>query len=96
MFYTFSQNNSGGFYDGPKYVCVEASSLEEAVSRALETGIVYFHGVSDGRDCGCCGDRWYPALFGEDLTETPTVYGRSLFDEKNYIIFYRNGETVEG
>lgn len=51
-FYEYTQNNS---------VCdrlfIEAATLDEADSIAEDLG-VYFNGVYDGIDCGCCGDRW--------------------------------------
>jgi len=75
-FYTYRQNNSGGSFVGPLYVCVEAESEEEAEEIAQENG-VYFNGCSTGRDCSCRGDRWYcrpeendfPGCYGEPLPE---------------------------
>ena len=68
----YSQNNSGGFFDGPENVLVQAHSAEEADSIAERHGI-YFGGVSSGRDCECCGNRWSMAYGdgGEELS----VYG---------------------
>jgi len=61
MFYTFSQNNSGGSFEVTdsvaEYVVVEANDLTHAIERALAIGI-YFDGVNAGLDCECCGDRW--------------------------------------
>ena len=86
MFYTFRQNNTGGDFIIDEatgisvQVIVEADSVSEANYRAERIG-VYFNGCSDGRDCTCCGDRWY------DLSETydkgdevPTFYGTPLVD----------------
>lgn len=75
-FYTYRQNNSGGRWDGPLYVSVEADSEQEAEEIAQENG-VYFDGCRDGRDCSCCGDRWYrmpeendfPGYYEEPLDE---------------------------
>jgi hypothetical protein len=39
---------------------IEAESAEHADEKAAEIGI-YFNGCDDGRDCPCCGDRWYEA-----------------------------------
>ncbi len=58
MFYCFGQNNPGGFFDGAQVLIVEAASSQEAQELALKEG-VYFDGVSSGRDCECCGDRWF-------------------------------------
>lgn len=75
MFYTFSQNNSGGdFYCNDnlgEYVIIEADDEDDACARAEEIGI-YFHGVDSGDDCECCGDRWSRPW--EDGTETPLIY----------------------
>lgn len=79
-FWEFDQNNSGGSFDiederglGPR-VWIEAVYLGHAVSRALALGI-YFDGVSNGMDCGCCGDRWSePYGNGEPLPHVDPRY----------------------
>jgi hypothetical protein len=60
-FYVFRQNPSFQVYDEGvgHIVLVEASTCEEANLRAQEVG-VYFNGVALGRDCDCCGPRWWP------------------------------------
>ena len=59
--YCFKQNNTGGFFIIDDKVChniyIEAVSFREAVEKAEELGC-YWDGVSSGRDCPCCGDRW--------------------------------------
>ncbi len=62
-FFEFDQNNSGGSFDiddergiGAR-VYIEAIDANHANARAEQIGL-YFDGVDDGRDCGCCGDRW--------------------------------------
>ena len=63
MFFTFTQNNSGGRFrfDDKRgisvNVIVEADSKEQALERAESIGL-YFNGVENGSDCECCGDRW--------------------------------------
>lgn len=75
MFYTFYQNNSGGFFTKPAhYVIVEADSAEEANAIAEQNG-VYFDGVEEGIDCRCCGDRWIEIYDDDDCAENPTIYG---------------------
>lgn len=65
MFYSFDQNNSGGYFDVDDKVChriyIEADSEEEAIEKAEYLGC-YWDGVESGIDCPCCGDRWskYP------------------------------------
>ena len=67
MFHTLRQNNSGGFFTEPAViVVVRADSEEEAYAIAERNG-VYFDGCSTGKDCECCGDRWYRYT---DETET--------------------------
>lgn len=65
-FFEFDQNNSGGVFDrddeagiGPR-VWIEALDANHANQRAETIGL-YFDGCEDGRDCECCGDRWYAA-----------------------------------
>lgn len=62
--YTYHQNNSGGYWVGPKEIVVYADSDEEADNKAIEQG-VYFDGLENGLDCDCCGPRWYRA-YGPD------------------------------
>lgn len=80
QFFTFKQNNSGGSFDhdadaGIGYaVIVEADDAQDASRRAKAIGL-YFNGCDDGRDCQCCGDRWYPESEG---TDEPELYGEVL------------------
>ena len=78
-YFHFQQNNSGGYYDGPKHIWVEARDAEHANERALflDTG-VYFNGCESDRDCSCCGDRWSEA-YGEG-TEVPHYYDTPVVD----------------
>lgn len=75
MWYHFRQNNSGGVFDYDhsagisEEVWVEADSSSEANDRAQALGI-YFDGCENGRDCACCGDRWYSA-WSADGKEAP-------------------------
>ena len=81
MFYTYSQNNSGGVFCEPaKYVIVEANSSREADSLAELYCDVYFNGCMIGLDCSCCGDRWNTCW--EDGTDQPEIYGSSAIDFK--------------
>lgn len=75
-YYTFSQNNSGGSFRTTdkikEYVIIEAPDAEYAnfLAERLE---IYFDGVSDGRDCGCCGDRWHRTS-ESDGDAVPSIY----------------------
>ena len=80
-FFTYSQNNSGGYFHEPaKYVIVEADSPDHADEIAESHCDIYFHGCMIGSDCSCCGDRWSQRW--EDGTEKPEVYGQ---DALNYV-----------
>lgn len=81
MFYTFSQNNSGGDFNVDhdrgisQFVIIEADNPDKANERAEEIGL-YFDGCDIGYDCDCCGDRWY-RVSGYQGSEDPEVYGRN-------------------
>lgn len=97
MFYTFSQNNSGGsFIEDDRvtqYVIIEANSADAANALAEVYGL-YFNGCDDGRDCPCCGDRWYRTWEGEG-TEHPEIYGKPAADEfQSSIIYYQSGTVT--
>ena len=74
MFYTFTQNNSGGVFYGAKFVIIEADSHKQA-NQIAEENDVYFDGVSRQLDCECCGDRWYPVDEYDGHSE-PMIYGK--------------------
>lgn len=94
MFYTLSQNNSGGDWiendEVRQEVIVEADSYDEARDKLRE--ITEDH----SEYCDCCGERWW--FYSIDENETPCVNGKSLYDEKHkeyysghYIIYYKDG-----
>jgi hypothetical protein len=72
-FYVFQQNPSFRRFDEGvgHVVLVEASTCEEANLRAQQVG-VYFHGVALGRDCECCGPRWWPVTEQNALPLIPS------------------------
>jgi hypothetical protein len=87
MFYNYRQNNSGGYWIGPKNVIVEADSSEEADEIAQQNG-VYFDGISSGNDCSCCGDRWSRAW--DDGDEKPEIYGENAVPSDDCVIVFKN------
>lgn len=93
MFYHFSQNNSGGNFHFNEekgithHVIIEADNTSEANAIAEEIGI-YFDGCSTGRDCECCGNRWYSAC-DWDKKDFPHVYGEEIKKALNTSHFYR-------
>ena len=58
MFYTFEQNNSGGYYEVDEVIAhvviVEADSWEEANDIAGHKGVFSYD------YCSCCGERFDP------------------------------------
>lgn len=78
-FYAYNQNNSGGSFDISEkdgiceYVIIEALDAAHSNKRAEEIGL-YFNGCDTGRDCSCCGDRWYEAGESEGR-KVPSIYG---------------------
>lgn len=101
MFYTFSQNNSGGSFTFnaeagiSHYVIIEADDLAEAMGKAEEIGL-YFDGAGD---CPCCGNRWYepwevsekPEIYGEPVTEDWKC-NKWMGDNPEAFIHYKNGK----
>lgn len=88
-FYQFRQNNSGGSFDIDEErgisisVIVEADSYEEANRRAERIGL-YFDGCQSGRDCSCCGDRWYEKWCDDEGDEVPSNYGTPLVEASDF------------
>ncbi|ANY67700.1 hypothetical protein BBD42_15420 [Paenibacillus sp. BIHB 4019] len=80
MYYTFIQNNSGGYFDSNsdvcEYVIIEANNAKHANDRATEIGL-YFDGAGD---CPCCGNRWDEQWDDAEGTETPLIYRESVYE----------------
>ena len=98
MWFHFRQNNTGGSFirnnDVEINVFIEADTPEIANYKALDVGI-YFEGVSKGRDCDCCGDRWCEVDEWEKVDRIPPSYFKR--DDLNKSIFYyKNGEKTYG
>lgn len=98
-FFKFNQNNSGGRFHiddengiGPD-VWIEAHSADEANSIAESMGI-YFDGIDDGRDCSCCGDRWY-RVWNESGRDTPTIDSKYDFRWHDTVYIHRLDGSLE-
>lgn len=96
MFYTYDQNNSGGYYiqNGivDIFVIVEGDTVEEIIEKAKDI----FEDYSEY--CPCCGERWDLDIWGETLDDEPLVYDIPAREFKdnfwkygNVIIYYKNG-----
>lgn len=93
-FYTFHQNNSGGYYildeNVQHYVIIEGYDLWQIESFARKI-------FEDYRDyCPCCGQRWDDSWMDEDdMTDEPKIYGKDVHEYKNNgckaIIYYLDG-----
>jgi hypothetical protein len=90
VFFHYRQNNSGGWFKVDSdagisvNVIVEADSSYKANWKAQDIGL-YFNGVDNDRDCGCCGDRWDSIWDSSDGDEVPSIYGRPVHDPKALI-----------
>ena len=95
MFYTFMQNNSGGYYlrdeNVEEVVIIEANDAEEAARKLWEI-------VEDDylESCECCGDRWNVlSEYHDGEYETPKIFGDDSRETTySHIIYYANGAKV--
>jgi hypothetical protein len=84
-FYTFSQNNSGGYFVTDKeagvceHVIIEAPSHSSAHSKLLLIG-EKVNGFDDY--CSCCGERWSSWGRDEEGTASPEIYGTKIENKK--------------
>jgi hypothetical protein len=103
-FFQFDQNNSGGGFDIDQNVApivvIEAADADDAQDKALVLGI-YFDGVNEGRDCECCGDRWYSPEEGKETFDEEAIlkeWGwrkRSVQQGEAYaIVHFANGSKT--
>lgn len=95
--YVFPQNNTFGTFDAGvgHTVLVEALTPEEACARAQTVG-VYFNGCATGRDCDCCGDRWYTPYYDPLPFERPLGIDTleaylPRYSERNLRVVYADG-----
>lgn len=96
MFYTFRQNNSGGYIIRNEivdiYVIIEGRSANEIKRKANKLFEDY------SQYCECCGKRWDYWFDDLDLDTEPRIDNKSAKEyksdysgEKNIIIHYDNG-----
>ncbi|GAA0071766.1 hypothetical protein UT300003_32910 [Clostridium sardiniense] len=97
MFFTISQNNSGGYFirndEVTETIIIEANSVEEAKRKAEDITRDY------SQYCPCCGERWYEIEWLEykDGYEEPCIYGEPISSCKasyyrtECIIYYLDG-----
>lgn len=106
LYFTFTQNNSGGFFikDAEagicEYVIVEAYSAEQAqeIFNKIGEDVSGFHEF-----CSCCGQRWDDDwLDEEDGKLLPMIYNKDVFKDvcrsiycERCFIHYLDGEIIE-
>src|SRR6185437_12312141 len=74
MFFTYSQNNSGGYFKEPAlHLIIEAADVDAANNIAEK--YIYFDSCLYDGDCSCCGDRWYRAYKSDRV---PSVFRKPL------------------
>lgn len=84
-FFTFSQNNSGGYFiindDVAAYLIIEAQNADEAKNK--------MYNITEGYSeyCNCCGQRWPDWIDDEDGTEQPMVYSTIIKEKSPDTIF---------
>ena len=96
QFFTYRQNNSGGWLDVRvedgvgSMVCIEATDAEAANRRAEELGITF----DMSNSCDCCGERWREA-YDEDGMPFPSKYDELIWGSDHRpepsFIHYSNG-----
>ena len=84
-FYTFDQNNSGGYFvkDETNGICetviIEANDSKQALSilEALGDKVDGFWSY-----CSCCGERWSMWIDEDDAKDVPSIYDTPIEDYK--------------
>ena len=101
LFYTFNQNNSGGYFvkdndvGVSEFMIIEAYSAEDAWIRLQKIGedVQGFNNY-----CPCCGERWPDWMDDDEGTKEPELYGEPIkgykndFFEKECFIHYLDGK----
>ncbi|MEC1437371.1 hypothetical protein P9D57_01115 [Bacillus sonorensis] len=98
-FFTFIQNNSGGYNIinnvVAKNLIIEAENAKKAIKKMRDITTNEYRNF-----CACCGERWNEWIDDEDGTNSPMVYNVNVFEERPSnlfdqatIIYYLNGEV---
>lgn len=89
--YRFRQNNSGGVFEGPEFVFIEAETAEQANEIAKDKHGIYFDGCDKDIDCDCCGDRWRYVDEYDTVSEKEAMEQELYYPEHGIIIYYADG-----
>lgn len=77
--FTFRQNNSGGYFEEDDNVCeivsIQAETANDAVRFAKRI-------MNNDNYCECCGERWYFYMDEDDGYDVPSLYGEPLIGSK--------------
>lgn len=108
MFYTFNQNNSGGYFTEDERrgitcsVIVEADNSDEANYLAQRIGVYFDEDYAV--DCECCGPRWgkawedagseVPSIFGQDVSGGTYSTEWTRWTDLAAYIHYKDGRVV--
>lgn len=93
MFFHYSQNNSGGKFNGPTlHYIIEADNAREANFLATKVGI-YFD-PNCYRDCECCGPRWKEKWDDDEGDPEPMFYGVPIDSEE--IDYFKFTDDIHG
>lgn len=103
-FFTFNQNNSGGYfvnndeYGVAEYIIIESVSAKLAWKKLVDIGD-NVPGMFDY--CPCCGERWSDWIDDSDGKDEPMIFGepinnckKEIFRDKAFV-HYLNGEIKE-
>lgn len=96
MFYTYTQNNSGGYFiqneDVDEYVIIEGDTRQDIQTKSNKIFENY------REYCHCCGERWDSHIDYEELDSEPMIYGDPVHEysdgfssESKAIIYYKGG-----
>lgn len=86
-FYTFSQNNSGGYFVTDagfgvgEDVIIEATSAADAIDRL---GRIGENVAGFWEFCDCCGDRWSTWLDDSDGKDEPMIYSEPAANHQTF------------
>lgn len=101
MFYTFMQNNSGGYFirnnDVREFLIIEADNVEDAIGKMYDITEDY------SEYCPCCGERWSDYMDEDDADEVPSIWSEPVQNvskapyREDCIIYYKDGrkEIIE-
>lgn len=95
MFYTYYQNNSGGYIhdnvDVGRHVVIEGDTLEDIHNKAK----IIFEPYMDF--CTCCGERWEDLYYEDenDLEAFPSILNKedSYWEGSSIIVYYKNSDV---